>query len=259
MNRRRMLLSGLCIGAGVTHASAPKPTERKRVVVVAVFWANFVELDARGQARGAIVDFVHQMNEVQDRYQFELQVVPRRRLDLMFRQQQGDVFPLAAKVWADPELNLDPTRTILRTGDVYIARADNPYGGAKVFDELAKRNLAGVLGYHYGLFENNADERAVRQRFKVQFLPNDEAVLKFVLLGRAEVGILSEAVLAQSLADPALRSRLIIAAQYDSRVDLSNLVRRGGPIGVADMNELIERMEKAGHVDRLKSRMSLKP
>jgi hypothetical protein len=58
-------------------------------------------------------------------------------------------------------------------------------------------------------------------------------------------------ILARYLAEPATRGKLIVGG-YDSRVQLSNLVRKGGPISVAEMNAIVVLLEKSGDVGRLR-------
>ncbi|MEO7496899.1 MAG: hypothetical protein ABIT83_17705, partial [Massilia sp.] len=88
-------------------------------------------------------------------------------------------------------------------------------------------------------------------------LGSNEAVVKFILAGQADVGIVPEAILARYLADPAIRDELIVAETYDSMVELSNLVRKDGPISVDEMNAIVDLMVKSGDVQKLKARLNI--
>ncbi len=81
-------------------------------------------------------------------------------------------------------------------------------------------------------------------------------MVNFVLADRADIGIIPEVIMAHYLADPKMRPRLIVG-DYDSRVELSNLVRKDGPISVDEMNAIVELLVKSGDVDKLKSRLSV--
>lgn len=241
----------LCLAAaGAAHAKV-------KVVVASESWATLMYLDQKGVPRGDIVDFVHRMNEVQDKFHFEFVIYPRLRVDAVFIAKGADVYPLRTVAWTKPALNLLPTRTLFASGDVYFAKSANRFGGAKVFDDLPARSVAGVRGYHYRLFNNNPDENYVRKNHNAYLVGSNEAVVTYVLAGRADVGIVPEVIMAKYFEDPKMRAQLIVAEEFDSRVDFSNLVRKDGPISVADMNAVVDLLVKSGDVARLKARLSL--
>lgn len=247
-----LIAAGLCLLIGSAGAQT-------RIVVASETWDQLLYLDAGNEPRGIFADFIGRMNQVQDKFRFELNIYPRVRLDQVFLDKQADVYPLRTTVWTAPALNLQATRTILATGDVYVARRDNPYGGRKVFADLKNRQIAGVRGYHYELFGNNADENFIRKHFHADLVPNNEAVMKMVLAGRADLGIVPEVIVAKYLDDPRLRELLIVHDQFDSHVELSNLVRKDGPISVAEMDAIVDLLAKSGDVARLKARLSIQP
>jgi hypothetical protein len=228
-----------------------------RVVVAAEPWEHLLFLDAQERPSGVIADFILRMNAVQDRFHFELTVLPRLRVDKVFMAGQADVYPLRAVAWTEPALRLRPTKTLVVARDVYFARRDNPHG-AEICNGLASRHLAAVRGYHYRVFNNNPDPNYIKRRFKAELLPSNDSVVQFVRLGRAEVGIVPEAILATYFADAAIRDQLLVCAQPDSQVGLSNLVREGGPISVEQMNGIVEAMEKAGDLERLHAAMTIR-
>jgi ABC-type amino acid transport substrate-binding protein len=236
--------------AGSAHAT-------RAVVCASDPWPHLLTEGAGSLPQGAFADFFTQMNRSQERFSFDLQLVPRLRVNLLFTEKQADVYPFCTLAWTEPVLGLQATRTLLRSGDVYIARRDNPAGGERIFKDLARRSIAGVRGYHYGLFNNNADARYIKQHFNAHLLTGTPAVLRFVLLGRAEVGIVPETLMVQALKDPEMRRLLIVSEQFDSRVELSHLVRRGGAISVAEMDAVTAPLAAAGVVEALQRSVSL--
>jgi ABC-type amino acid transport substrate-binding protein len=251
-NAARLLVLLLLVLSATALAAVPTPPRAPiRVIVATEPWDRLVYADARNVPRGDIVDFVRRMNEVQRKFRFELVLYPRLRLNQVFADKQADVYPFRTTAWTEPELRLLPTRTIISSGDVYFALRANHFGGTKVFADSRNRIIAGVRGYHYAIFDNNPSEQYIRKRFNATLLNSNEAVVRFVLADRADIGIVPEMILARYLDDPATRGKLIVDG-YDSRVELSNLVREGGPISVAEMNAIIERLDKAGDIDRLR-------
>ncbi len=240
----------LCLAAGTAQAGT-------RVVVATESWGQLMYLDKDSKPSGVLADFVGRMNQVQDKFTFELAIYPRLRLDRIFIDKQADVYPLRNVAWTDPALELLPTRTILTSGDVYVAHNSNRYGGRAVFTDLKSRRIAGVRGYHYQLFDNNPDEAYIKTHFSAYLFSSNEAVINFLLVDRADIGIVPEVVMANTLADPAMRAKLIVSERFDSRFELSNLVRKDGPMSVDDMNGVIELLVKSGDVDKLKARLSV--
>ena len=238
-------------------SAAAAEAERAKVVVATDSWAQLMYLNDKNVPSGVLADFVNRMNTVQDKFRFELNIYPRLRVDSAFETKQADVYPLRTIAWTKPSLGLLPTKTIFTSGDIYFAKRANRYGGRKVFDDLASKGVAGVRGYHYQLFNNNPDEKYIRKNFRAHLLGSNEAVISFVLAGRTDVGIVPEVILAKYLEDPAFRAQVLVGDAYDSRVELSHLVRKDGPISVDEMNAIVELMIKSGDVARLKEKLSV--
>ncbi len=241
-------LAALLLAFCMTASAATRVT----VVVASESWDQVLYLSDKNKPEGVLADFVRRMDEVQDKFHFELRIFPRLRLDQIFIDKAADVYPLRTTEWTKPELGLLPTKTIVNSGDVYVAKRSNRFGESKVFADLKSRNIVGVRGYHYRLFNDNADEAYIKANFKAYLVASNEAVVKFILAERADVGIVPEVIMAQYLKDPAMRAQLIVAEDYDSRVELSNLVRKDGPISVAEMNAIIDALTKAGDVAKLR-------
>ena len=236
-------------------AAGPALAQTK-VLVATDSWAQLMYLDSKNVPAGVLADFVNRMNEVQDKFKFELAIYPRLRLDRVFIDKQADVYPLRTVAWTSPELNLLPTKTIFSSGDVYFAHRTNRFGGRAAFSNLKSKRVAGVRGYHYQLFNNNADEAYIKKNFSAYLVGTNEAVVNFVLADRADVGIIPEVIMAAYLEDAKMRDKLIVG-DYDSRVELSNLVRKDGPISVDEMNAIVDLLIKSGDVIKLKSKLSV--
>jgi ABC-type amino acid transport substrate-binding protein len=258
MLRRALLRFLLALPVALPGLPAQaKAKSLKKVIVATETWGHLMYVDAHGKPAGLIADFIQRMNEVQAKFHFELAIYPRLRLDQIFADKKADVYPLRTLDWVSPKMNLRASKTIVDSGDMYFARKNNRVGGAKIFDQLKTRFLAGVRGYHYVLFGNNPDETYIKKHFKVELLSSNEAVVQFVLADRADVGIVPEMILAKYLQDPATREQILLGP-YDSNVALSHLVRRGGPISVAQMDAIIELLVKSGDVAKLRESLSIK-
>ncbi|MCD0493705.1 transporter substrate-binding domain-containing protein [Chromobacterium violaceum] len=231
------------------HHSAHAQTE---VIVASETWAQLIYSGENGKPAGPIVDFVNKMNKVQNRYNFKFIIIPKLRLNKFFIEKRADVYPFRTTKWTENELKLQSTKTIATSGDVYIAKKENKYGGEAVFSNIKSKKIAGVLGYHYNIFKNNPDERCIKENFQVELLPSNEAVVKFILSGRAEVGIVPETIIGEYMENKTIKNQLIVSKIFDSRVELSNLVRENGPISAEEMNIIIDKMESNGDIKKFK-------
>ncbi|OLZ67976.1 hypothetical protein BS642_21510 [Chromobacterium violaceum] len=231
------------------HHSALAQTE---VIVASETWAQLIYSGANGKPAGPIVDFVNKMNKVQSRYSFKFIIIPKLRLNKFFIEKRADVYPFRTTKWTEKELKLQQTKTIATSGDVYIAKKENTHGGEAVFSNIRSRKIAGVLGYHYNIFNNNPDDRYIKGNFQAELLPSNEAVVKFILSGRAEIGIVPETIIGEYMENKTIKNQLIVSKTFDSRVELSNLVRENGPISVEEMNIIISKMESNGDIKEFK-------
>ncbi len=229
-----------------------------KVRIASESWDRLLYLDSQNEPKGDIADFVARMNAVQTKFHFELAVFPRLRLDKIFIDKEADVYPLRTTAWTKPELKLLATRTILESGDMYVAKRTHRLG-MRVFTDLKSRSIVGVRGYHYRIFNNNSDEAYIKKHFNAYLMPSNETVMKFVLADRADVGILPELIMAKYFKDPAMRAQLVVGDEFDSRVELSNLVRAGGPISVAEMDTIVDLLVKTGDVGKLRERLTIAP
>ncbi len=91
---------------------------RTKVVVATDSWAQLMYLDKNNVPAGPMADFINRMNTVQDKFDFELVIYPRLRVDTVFANKQADVYPLRTVAWTKPELGLLPTRTVFISNDI---------------------------------------------------------------------------------------------------------------------------------------------
>lgn len=248
------MLLALCMVT--THSEA---AQRIKVVAASETWDQLLYLDKNDAPKGPIVDFIKRMNEVQDKFDFQIVVLPRLRLNQFFIEKKADVYPFRTVQWTEPELNLLATQTICSSGDRYIAKKTNRYGGMRVFDDLQHRTIVGVRGYHYRVFANNPDENYIQSHFSATLVKSNEAVVQLILAGRGDVGVVPEAIIAAYFKTMGMSDKLIVGKQFDSQVELSNLVRKNGPISREEMNHIIDLLIKSGDVEKMKHIFNLPP
>lgn len=250
----RLLL--LALGLLLADGAA---AQRIKVVVASETWDQLLYLDRNEMPKGPIVDFIKRMNQVQEKFDFQILVLPRLRLNQYFIDKKADVYPFRTTQWTEPALNLLATRAICISGDRYIARKVNRYGGMAVFDDLRHRTIVGVRGYHYRIFDNNPDEQYIGEHYSAILAKSNETVVQLILAGRGDVGVVPEAIVAAYFKTFGMRDKLLVSTHFDSQVELSNLVRKDGPISVEQMNHIIDLLTRSGDVEKIRAAFNIPP
>lgn len=118
-------------------------------------------------------------------YQFTVEVLPRKRLDLML-DQTDMIIPWVIPAWFGPESSeqFQWTKTILEDGSIYIWKND----GTKRFtkpEDLKSYHLGGIQGYRY----INIDPLVQSGEITRSDTGSEKQLLEMLLLRRVDVGI----------------------------------------------------------------------
>ncbi|GAB3243767.1 substrate-binding periplasmic protein [Chitinimonas naiadis] len=218
----------------------------QRVKVGVTIFPPYIEKDAGAGKDTLRVELLELMNAFQDTYRFEPVVTGTVRRFKDFDLGKYDMSTFDNLAWGWEDRPVDASNVYLRGGEVYVALA-SPGRNDSYFDNLAEKQLIAMLGYHYGFAGFNGDPDYLRQRFRIAFTNDNEASLKLLLLGRGEVAVVSEAFLTSFLArQPELRDRFLVSKKKDQVYSHTIIIRRGIRPSIAEINQLLERMRKAG-------------
>src|SRR5450830_208510 len=122
-------------------------------------------------------------------------------------------------------------------------------------DDDFRRNTHIGMASHDEFDHSIIGGKEIGVEFNAYLLASNDAVIKFIMAGHADVGIAPEIIIAKYLADPKMRTQIIVGDEFDSHVELSNLVRKDGPITVKEMDAIIDLLIKSGDVATLKSKL----
>jgi polar amino acid transport system substrate-binding protein len=224
-------------------------------------FSPYVTIDSSMRAVGVTPDLLALLNKAQSEYEFVFVPTSPARRWADFDARKFDFLAFEDVRWLNKD---DPNRAVAshvlqHSGDRYVALAA-PGRDQSYFADLKSKRIAGVRGFHFGFAGGNADPEYQTQHFKMLYVSSGAAGLETVLLGRADVSVVSEAyVRNEMLAKPELKQKLLISDAYDVRYELSMPGRPGvQQPTMAWLNALLMRLEKEGEIDRLLGRYGVK-
>ncbi|PVY77396.1 ABC-type amino acid transport substrate-binding protein [Tamilnaduibacter salinus] len=186
--------------------------------------------DEQGAVKGLLSDLLDELNRRQDRFRFEVvETTPKRR----YRDYDAgrfDVIFFESPRWSWQDHDIESTFVILRDAEVYIA-LDKPDRDQSFFDNLAERQIVGVLGYHYGFAGFDPVEGALKNRFNITMSRSHARNLKLIQADRpslAEVAVVTRSYLSlYAERNPDRYDRLLVSDKIDQAYRLRVLVRPG--------------------------------
>ena len=203
------------------------------------------------QPRGLVVDLLPLLNRLQSDYHFVL--VPtsasRRYRDLSTGRFDLMLFESSLWGWQDtPHLSVPLP---IEDAELYVALAE-PGREQSYFDDLTNKRMALYRGYHYGFAGYNADPDFLGKRFAAQMTYSHDSNLRMVLVGRADVAVITRSYLQMYAArNPLNAERLLISQRADQVYQHQVLLRRDGVLGVAQAAVLVKQLLNDSNVRKL--------
>lgn len=213
----------------------------------------FVESDGAVAPKGLTLDLINALNAVQSQYEFRFVPTSARRRYADVAEARIDLifFESPEWEWAAKALPVEFSNVFLRGGEVYIAPA-KPGRGQEWFADLTGKRMVGILGYHYGFANFDADPEILAKNWGMKLVNSHRSSIEMVLADRMDIAVVTDAYLWVYLArNPGAAPRLLVSDRYDQRYNHRVLVRKGGPIGADAVNKLLAVIESDGTMDRL--------
>ncbi len=216
----------------------------------------YVEME-RNASQGLTLDLITAMNAFQREFHFEFALTsPPRRYD-DFEKRKFDAMFFEDIGWGWQERDVEASRVFLQDGEVFITKA-SPEKTQAYFDDLAGKSIAGCIGYHYAFADFNADPKFLEQHFKMQLSGNHEGNIQKVLIGRADIAIVTQSYLLRYLKEhPDVKDQILISTTLDQEYHHTILIRKGGVLTVEKINQLLTDMEQQGMLSQLWKRYGL--
>jgi len=182
----------------------------------------------------------------------------RRHLD--FDAGLYDVIFFESLNWGWESRPVAATRPVLEDEEIYVA-LDKPGRDQSFFDNIADRAIVAISGYHYGFAGFSTDDAELEERFRIEFSHSHGRNLNLIKADRpslAEVAIVSRSYLQMHLEQhPEDRDRLLVSDVIDQTYQLRILVRKGGPLKAATVEQLLLPLIEDGRYQRMVERQGL--
>lgn len=215
-------------------------------------------VDKTPGATSLTLDLIAAMNAFQKKYIFQFVDTSSKRRFINFDEKKYDLIFFEAKDWGWQGRDIDASEVIMHGGAVYVTRADRNKD-QEYFDDFRGKSIWGILGYHYGFANFNADHEYLTKVFNAHMITSLQGLIEAAATGRADVSVVVNEYLQIYLhRHPDVRRKILISNKFDAVNAYTILVRKGINPDVAEMNRLMADMESAGVLKQLWGRYKLK-
>lgn len=129
-------------------------------------------------------------------------------------------------VWGWSNKRIEASDVFPKGGEVYITQAC-PGKNQTFFDSFEGKSLIGILGYHYGFANYNADIHYLESEFNITLFNDPASIIIPVAQGRIDIGIVTISFLNKYLnQNPNMRKTILISDKLDQEYDHTILVRK---------------------------------
>ncbi len=198
------------------------------------------------EKNGAGPDILTVLNIVQEQFNFLYKVIPSNRKIQAIQEHWIDVSMWDNLSWGWKSPLMKASNSLVNSKDVFITLSGENRT-QDYFNDLTKRKLAFVSGYHYKIADFETDIEKLVARFDLSMVRTEEAVVKMVLAKRVEVSIISETALNWFLIRyPKYHSKLLVSEAFDTQYSRHFLVPDKSVIKVSEINHFLDIADKKG-------------
>ncbi len=236
---RRLLAT---LAAAILLATASVQADETEITVGVYHFPPIASVDGSGQATGLLGDLLQELEHAHPTVSFQVFHTSPKRRYLDFDAGLYDVIFFESPDWGWTEKDVDITRPILADEELYVALKKDGRDSS-FFDDLNKRSIVAISGYHYGFTGYETDNSVLEQKFDIEFSDSHIRNINLIKADRpsvAEVAIVSHSYLQRHLArHPEDWDKLLISSEPDQRYQLRIIARKGGAASADQMLELL--------------------
>lgn len=207
--------------------------------------------------QGLVADLLGMLNKAQSDYRFELvpTSVTRRYRD--FKSARFDIMLFESQAWGWQDIPMDVLDLHVDDAEIYVAKAE-PGRGQEYFEQLRGKRLALHSGYHYGFANFNSDPAYLAREYNAMLNYSHESNLLMVQRGRADMTVVTRSYLHSfQQMYPEMRAQLLASTKVDQVYHHEALLRPQGPISVAQLTTLLQKLRSDGQWAQLLSQYQL--
>ncbi|ODM33868.1 amino acid ABC transporter substrate-binding protein [Marinobacter adhaerens] len=243
-----MLAAAITLAAGLVHANETE------ITVGVYHFPPIANVDDNGQATGLLGDLLQELEYAHPTVSFRVFHTSPKRRYLDFDAGLYDVIFFESPDWGWTQKEVDITRPILADEELYVALKKDGRDSS-FFDDLNKRSIVAISGYHYGFTGYETDKSVLEQKFDIEFSDSHSRNINLIKADRpsvAEVAIVSHSYLQRHLArHPEDWDKLLISSEPDQRYQLRIIARKGGAASADQMLELLAPLVDNGRYRQL--------
>jgi len=207
-------------------------------------FSPFLDFKQNGEAFGATIEIIKELNMIQDKYHFKFYKTSSKRRYNHFENDDLDVIFFEDKAWGWNKYKINSTDVFAKGGEVYITKY-SPKKTQNYFKNFSNKKLIGVLGFHYGFANFDANENTLKRKYNMLLTSSPESIINLILKGRGHIGVITESLLRKQLKeDKSLKRKIMISENYDQKYKHTALVNANSPITKDEMNKLINELRK---------------
>jgi polar amino acid transport system substrate-binding protein len=245
-----------CLLAVLIGLSAVPASAQQVVKVGGYDFPPFVDRTPGGTS--LTLELIAALNAFQKKYTFVFVDTSSKRRFIYFDEKKYDLIFFEAIDWGWQGRDVEATDVILQGGAVYITRADKNKDQS-YFDDFKGKSIWGILGYHYGFANFNADYDYLKKTFNAHMITSHEGLIAAAANGRADISVVVKEYLQVYLAKhPEVQKKILISKKFDAVNAYTILVRKGIHPDAAELNKLLAEMESAGILKKLWGKYNLK-
>ena len=255
MNPRHLLvttLMSLCLPlAGWFAPGAQAQTE----VTLGVYsFPPVASVRNNTDAEGLLGDLLAELQADNDDITFRIVHTSPKRRHLDFVEGLYDVAFFESTRWGWDSLPVKATRALLMDEEVYVA-LNKPGRDQSFVDNISKRRIAVISGYHYGFAGLSTDDSTLEEQFRIEFSDSHYRNLSLIKADRpslAEVAVVSRSYLRQYLEDnPDDSDTFLVSDVPDQAYQLRIIARDGGPVDVQTLESMLKPLIEDGRYQQM--------
>jgi len=244
-----------------SSAWAAATNDKKPLIVKVgvVHFPPYIEVEADGKTSGIIMELLNYMNTAQSTYKFEPVQTSAMRKIRDFKNGSYDLSFFDNLKWGWDKTDVDASQVFMRGKEIYIAKKKTGRG-QNYFNDFTEKSMVGMLGYHYGFANFNADASFLRTKFNMQASTSNEGSVKMILRDRGDIAIVSDAFLHwYFIAHPEARTKILTSNKVDQHYLLSVIVRKNIRPTVQEINTLLGKFKQSKEFKSLEDRYGITP
>lgn len=205
------------------------------------------------------MELLNYMNTVQSTYKFEPVQTSTMRKIRDFKNGSYDLGFFDNLKWGWDKADVDASQVYMRGKEIYIAKK-KPGRTEDYFTDFTGKSMVGMLGYHYGFANFNADASYLRKKYNMQTSTSNEGSIKMILHDRGDIAVVSDAFLNWYLiTHPEARAKILISKKVDQHYLLTAIVRKNIRPSVQEINTLLSKFKQSKQFKSMVDRYGVTP